>query len=342
MSTDARTKTRPAAGVLFGIALGDAMGAAAEFLPFDEILQQFGPTGPEKPGAQVTDDTQMTLAVAEALIECARPFTPAGLEKSLRKWFVRWNESPDNNRAPGTSCVRSCLSLAEGYDWLDATAINSKGCGANMRVAPVAFLNFDRDGVTARLRSQIAQFQAALTHGHPTALAAADLTAAAIADLLADGDPADLLDRLREYAVAQSNVYHGRWLDRLWDRPGIESPQAYIREGWRQCIAALEWVEDGLSRDRLPADVCLVTGEGWVAEEALACAMLCFLTHAHDGVAAIRRASLTSGDSDSIAAITGAFSGAHLGIEAWPVEWMEEIEYADRLSRVAETWDHSA
>ncbi len=332
-------KTRRCAGVLFGVALGDAIGAAAEFLPFDEVVQQFGPGGPERPGPQVTDDTQMTLAVAEALLECPRPITPTGLEQSLRKFFVQWNESPDNDRAPGTSCVRSCLSLAEGYEWLDATAINSKGCGANMRVSPVAFLNFDRDGITARQRGPIAQFQAALTHGHPTALAAADLTATAVADLLEGGEPVDLLDRLRDYALAEAEVYHHRWLDRLWERPGIASPASFIREGWRQCLDALERVESGLASERLPADLCLVAGEGWVAEEALACALLCFLTHANDGVAAIRRAALTSGDSDSIAAIAGALAGAHLGVEAWPAEWINSIEYADSITRIAEAWE---
>jgi ADP-ribosylglycohydrolase len=341
-SGSVQSSTHNAAGVLFGVALGDAIGAAAEFLPFDEVVSQFGPAGPEIPGPQVTDDTQMTLAVAEALLDCPRPITPANLEKSLRKFFIAWNESPDNNRAPGTSCVRSCLSLAEGYDWVDATAINSKGCGANMRVAPVALLNFDRDGVTPKQRGPIAQFQAAMTHGHPTALAAADLTAAAIADLLTGGDPADLLDRLRDYALAEVDVYHDRWLDRLWERPGIPSPQMFIREGWRQCLGALDRVEEGLARERLPADICIVVGEGWVAEEALACALMCFLTHSNDGVAAIRRAALTSGDSDSIAAITGALAGAHLGVAAWPAEWRAGVEYASRIARVADAWDHSA
>ncbi len=52
-----------------------------------------------------------------------------------------------------------------------------------MRVAPVGLLPLGQSGITYETRAAIAQFQAALTHGHPTGLAAADLTAAAIADL---------------------------------------------------------------------------------------------------------------------------------------------------------------
>ncbi len=66
------------------------------------------------------------------------------------------------------------------------------------------------------------------------------------------------------------------------------------------------------------ADPCLITGEGWVAEEAFATGLLCFLLFPDDPVAAIRRAAVSSGDSDSIACLTGAFAGACHGLAAWP------------------------
>lgn len=76
-------------------------------------------------------------------------------------------------------------------------------------------------------------------------------------------------------------------------------------------------------------DPCRLTGAGWIAEEAFATGLLCFLLYPDDPVAAIRRAAVTSGDSDSIACLTGAFAGAHLGLEAWPVEWIGRIEYRE-------------
>ena len=132
-----------ASGCLFGLAFGDALGAATEFLNVSEILQRFPPQGPLEPAgdpARVTDDTQMALAVGEALIESHRPFTARTLEEPLRRAFVAWSNSPDNNRAPGITCMRACAGLESNLPWYEATIARSKGCGANMRVAPVGLL----------------------------------------------------------------------------------------------------------------------------------------------------------------------------------------------------------
>jgi ADP-ribosylglycohydrolase len=56
--------------------------------------------------------------------------------------------------------------------------------------------------------------------------------------------------------------------------------------------------------------------QSWVAEEALATALLCVLLYPDDPVAALSRAATTSGDSDSIAALAGAITGAAHGISA--------------------------
>jgi ADP-ribosylglycohydrolase len=79
--------TKRASGALFGQAFGDALGARTEFLSLEEIVQRFPPAGPTTIAgtpARVTDDTQMALAVGEALLEAPRPVTPALLEPILR------------------------------------------------------------------------------------------------------------------------------------------------------------------------------------------------------------------------------------------------------------------
>lgn len=102
---------RRSSGCLFGLAFGDALGAVTEFLYVDEILHRFPPHGPQEPmgnPARVTDDTQMTLAVGEALVKSAQPFSAESLESSLRQAFGEWWRSPDNNRAPGMTCIKAC------------------------------------------------------------------------------------------------------------------------------------------------------------------------------------------------------------------------------------------
>ncbi|HET8841540.1 MAG TPA: ADP-ribosylglycohydrolase family protein [Ktedonobacteraceae bacterium] len=332
-----------ASGCLFGLAFGDALGADTEFLSVSEILRSFPPAGPTHIAgnpARVTDDTQMTLAFGKALLEADRPYTAARLEEPLTRAFVEWSVSSENNRAPGLTCMRACEGLGRGQSWLQSTVIGSKGCGANMRVAPAGLLPSGKDGVTEEVRAALAQFQAAITHGHPTALTSADLTARAIADLSSRGDSAGLLHRLRDYVFSQRTIYHVQWLGSLWQQATIyATAEEYIARGWDEVLHMLDRLETALRLEDRNSDPCLQTGEGWTADEALATGLLCFLLYPDDPVAAIRRAVVSSGDSDSIACLTGAFAGVYHGLAAWPAEWITIIEYRDLLSQLGNTWD---
>ena len=283
-------------GCLFGMALGDALGAYTEFLDVPGILRRFPPNGPQAPlgnPARVTDDTQMALAVGEALINALHPYTPHGLGQALKRTLVAWHIDPENNRAPGRTCLTACQQLAEDIPWVQASQIGSKGCGANMRVMPVGLLN-----VAGQTRSAIAQFQAAYTHGHPTALAASDLTALVISVLAEGAEPKALLGLIRDYAQQQRTTYHTEWLENLWTRvPMIATAEDYIARGWDECLHAISRLKTALTSIDRDFDPCIATGDGWIAEEALATALLCFLMYPDDPVAVIRRAAVTRGYS---------------------------------------------
>jgi ADP-ribosylglycohydrolase len=326
-----------ASGCLFGLAYGDALGKPTEFMTFTEIRDRYGPAGPRElvgDPALVTDDTQMTLAVGWALHD-APAATPRTLEPLLRARFLAWAASPDNNRAPGMTCLRACGRLSDGVPWQQATVGGSKGCGANMRVAPVGLVaGYDDDTVAG-----LAQLQAGLTHGHPTALAASELTAVAVR-LLRTGTPLAALPLLlREHCHRQRTVYRDEWLGPLWQRPGVDSPTAFISRGWDECLAVLDRLDAALAVGDDGGDACRITGEGWIAEEALATGLLCALWHADDPVGALARGAATAGDSDSIACLAGAFVGAAYGMTAWPASWPDRIEYADQLHALGRAWD---
>lgn len=325
-----------ASGSLFGLAYGDALGKPTEFLSVAEIERRYGPTGPRALSgdpALVTDDTQMALAVGWALHE-APSLTPEAVEPLLRRRFVAWSVSPDNNRAPGMTCLRACAELSRGLPWQAATVVGSKGCGANMRVTPVGLLDVDADTLAG-----LAQLQAGLTHGHPTGLAASELTAYAVLALRGGATLPQLPALLVERARSQRGVYQERWLSDLWQRAGASSPEAFSAEGWDECLTALGRLTAALEQPDDGGDPCRATGEGWVAEEALATALLCAVRHADDPVSALARGATTAGDSDSIAALAGAFVGAAAGMAAWPAGWADRIEYADQLAALGAAWD---
>ncbi|MEU3778280.1 ADP-ribosylglycohydrolase family protein [Streptomyces sp. NPDC032472] len=332
---------RAATGALLGLALGDALGFPTEFNDVPSIL---GKTGPWRQmrlprPAIVTDDTQMTLALARGIRTAAEagPVDPHRLTGPIRSEFVDWYHSPENNRAPGRTCMVACSLLNDpSRDWRDASQIGSKGCGANMRVAPVGLV----PGWTDEERAGAAQLQSALTHGHPTALAASDLTARAVYLLARGTEVTGLVGRLRSYALDNRTRYHQRWLGDLWMRTACDAtPESFIARGWDECLEALNRLAAALKHPSPETDPCLTTGEGWIAEEAFATALQCFLLFPEDPLTALRRAACTAGDSDSIACLTGAFAGAHLGAEAWPEDWTTRIEYREDLLTFATLWE---
>jgi ADP-ribosylglycohydrolase len=333
-------RKRAATGALIGLALGDALGFPTEFNDVPSILAKCGPWRemPLPTPAFVTDDTQMTLALGHGLRTAMDRgvLAPKRLEQPLREEFVNWYRSPENNRAPGNTCLRACSLLKdESRVWQEASQIGSKGCGANMRVAPIGLV----PGLSDEQRAGAAQLQSALTHGHPTALAASDLTAHAVRLLAQGAEPTGLVGLLRSYALENRSHYHHAWLGDLWTRADDPTPEQFIARGWDECLEILGRLQDAVRTASPETDPCLATGAGWIAEEALATGLLCFLLFVDEPVTAIRRAACTSGDSDSIACLTGAFAGAYLGADAWPTEWADRIEYRGDLLTLGALWD---
>ena len=76
-------------------------------------------------------------------------------------------------------------------------------------------------------------------------------------------------------------------------------------------------------------------GEGWIGEDAVALALYCFLKYPEDYRKTVIRGADTNGDSDSIACIAGGISGAYLGIDAIPDDWINRIEKTDYLNALA-------
>ncbi|GGU01757.1 ADP-ribosylglycohydrolase family protein [Streptomyces violascens] len=334
-----RAAKQTATGALIGLALGDALGFPTEFSDVPAILAKCGPwreMALPSP-AFVTDDTQMTLALGRGIRTAMDRglLGPDRLEGPVRAEFVDWYHSPENNRAPGRTCLVACAKLDSGLPWQQAVQLGSKGCGANMRVAPIGLV----PGLSEEQRAGAAQLQSALTHGHPTALAASDLTARAVFLLAQGADPMGLVGQLRSYAYENRNRYHDRWLGDLWTLAQDPTPGHFIARGWDDCLDALDRVLKALRNPSPETDPCLETGDGWIAEEAFATGLLCFLLFPDEPLTALRRAACTQGDSDSIACLAGAFAGAHLGAAAWPKEWAERIEYRSELLTLGALWD---
>ena len=189
---------------------------------------------------------------------CSRPEAMA--RTGARRSSSRWNRSPENNRAPGNTCLQRLRPAgAAGPPWQDASQIDSKGCGANMRVAPLGLV----PGLSDEQRAGAAQLQSALTHGHPTALAASDLTAHAVR-LLAAGRRADrtgraaALVRLREPQPLPRALARRPVDPQPGPRPRSTSSRAAGTSAWRSSTGSSEAVRTASPE----TDPCLADRRG--------------------------------------------------------------------------------
>ena len=116
-------------GCLLGGALGDAWGGPWE--------GRVGPSHFKVPSqSKVSDDTQLTLATCESIIErgCV---DPESLASHFLEWFVQGRIS-----GMGSSTLKAMRDLSAGVHWALAGSRGeyAAGSGAAMRIAPLAFL----------------------------------------------------------------------------------------------------------------------------------------------------------------------------------------------------------
>ena len=148
-TTDKKRKTTgnsmdldKARGVIYGLAIGDALGARTEFLKLDQIRARFGKDGIRDLPVQAlfTDDTQMSIAIAEALVKAGEKDIES-IMTAVRDEFIKWSHLPETcTKAPGNTCLKGVANLERGVHWTRSGIASSKGCGSAMRAAPIGYL----------------------------------------------------------------------------------------------------------------------------------------------------------------------------------------------------------
>ena len=235
---------------MIGAIIGDIVGSRFEFN--NHRSKEFDLFGP---GCFATDDSIMTLAVAEALLEAD------GDEEKLALIV-----------APAMQRIGrpypNCGYGGRFYVWMysdDPQPYNSFGNGAAMRVSPVAWAAASLDEV-----KRLSHIVTAVSHDHPEGLKGAEAT-----------------------AVATYMARTGASKDDI---------RAAMERDYYSVIFTLDEVRPTYQFD----ETC---------QNTLPIALAAFY-EATDFEDAIRNAISVGGDSDTIAAITGAIAGAYYGVPA--------------------------
>ena len=198
---------------MYGAILGDMIGAPYEF-DMGGKTKDF-PLFTEE--SRFTDDTVMTLAVAEALLDTRggeEAAVKAALVHSLRKWGRRYPDAGYGGRFLGWLLLTKTDEEARPY--------NSYGNGSAMRVAAAGWL-----ADTMEDTRRLARWTAEITHNHPEGVKGAEATAAAI--FLARSGSGKVA--IREYVTREFGYDLSRTCDEI--RPGyhhVESCQETVPE----------------------------------------------------------------------------------------------------------------
>jgi ADP-ribosylglycohydrolase len=304
---------------MIGAALGDAMGKLTEFIDHDTILYQFGPQGITEPPqlALFTDDTQMAMATARALIRAGdEPMTE--LMAQLTSRYLAWldlQERAASRRAPGVTVMDALGRLRRGAPY----AVSGDG-GANESIAatrslPVALRYHGDVGRVAVTAAEIAR----ITHAHPGATSGAAAAALLVELGLSGLPPAEWPDR----AIS---------LVKRWCPDNTHLTVEALRTAQR----TLDWPAQDAMEEQFRARPGF--GGGWTADEAVGLALWCVLQAPEDYLTVVRLAAnaYAESDTDGIATIAGALCGAHNGIQAIPAEWVERLEEGPEIRGLAE------
>lgn len=286
---------------MVGVLLGDALGAGFEGhpgpVPAVHVRRHLEASSP----VDHTDDTAMTIAVVDSLLRCG------GLDRDdLASAFVtHYQHEPWRGYGAGTAALLG--RLATGADWDSEAAAQfggrgSWGNGAAMRAAPFGLWATD-----PREAAELAASAAQVTHRHRHGVDAAGVQAAAVA--LALGRPTPRTTFVERLRAICPNRELGERLDAALSLATRSCEPAQAAERLGTSVAAL---------DAVPAAVCA------------------FLRHPASFTDTVTFAIGMGGDTDTIASMAAAVSGAALGDHAIPAPWTGRSPTVAAMSRLAD------
>jgi poly(ADP-ribose) glycohydrolase ARH3 len=290
-------------GCLIGAAIGDSLGARREGRGMSRS-EDIVSLAEKLEQLIYTDDTHMTIGIVESLIE-RKGFDG---EHMAQTFIKNYEAEPWRGYGPGPPRIFGMIKSGEAWD----SAANglyrggSFGNGSAMRVAPVGLL-YSRN--LEKLR-EVAYRSSSITHSHKLGKEGAALQACAVA--LALNTPSD------------------EEIDR---EAFLSSLQDFIRDQlYKEKVAQIR----ELLGEQDKAKVVAVLGNGIEAPRSVPTAIYCFLSQPQSYKDTVIYAISLGGDTDTIAAMAGAISGAYLGIEAIPSEWRAKLENGEYIGDLAE------
>ncbi len=286
------------AGVLFGTAVGDAIGLPAEGMSRQRLKKIYHGKWRHKfffHSGMISDDTEHTIFVSQCLLAHAK--SPYRFGKRF-SWCLRWwlLSLP---AGVGFATLRAILKLWVGFSYR-TSGVFSAGNGPAMRAAIIgAYFYNDQDTLFKFIEASTK-----ITHTDPRALtgsrAVALLTAWSIRDNLVEPPKIEQIAEILE-AAGEDEEWH--------------TIIGELTTAWRNNLSVSEFTEG------------LGLGEGITGYiyHTVPVAIYSWYIHFGQFRQCLSAALDCGGDTDTVGAITGALCGSVTGLKNIPQNWLNGI-----------------
>ena len=323
VSVEQRDRAR---GALYGLAIGDALGMPTQMLSRDQIIDRWGPLlsgfEPAPPGhpiadgmpaGSVTDDTEQAVLLGRLLL--SGRVDPRELADRLIAW-ERDMIARGSLDLLGPSTRRAIDAVLAGTPPEEAGRYGDTN-GAAMRIAPVGLTVSAGTGFGGDLTALVDAVQQASLVTHNTSVALAG--AAAVAAAVSAGLSSVVAGGAARVAVAT---------DVAVTAAGLGAERGHWVAG-ADVAARIHWAADLVS-GRPAVDAAEViyslVGTSLATQESVPAAFAVLSAVPDDPWQACRLAASLGGDTDTIAALTGAVAGACHGLAAFPPSAVDVID----------------
>lgn len=298
---DTSELTRRVYGSIYGLAIGDALGAPIEFSPPGTFtpVTGFRSGGPfNLPAGTWTDDTSLALCLIESLVECSGCDINDQMHRFLR-WYREGHLSATGHCFDiGTTTRHALHHFLRTGDYQNREIDDrSAGNGSLMRIAPVP-LYFHKD---PKIAIDFAGESSKGTHNHPAAV-----------------------DACRYFAGLIFGALHGVPKEEL-----LLPLYAPIPDFWddRSLVPEIAEVAMGSFLTKEPPEI---VGSGYVIK-SLEAALWAF-AKGKDFRESVLLAVNLGDDTDTTGAICGQLAGAYYGIDGIPEEWCRGLAKEEIIS----------
>jgi ADP-ribosyl-[dinitrogen reductase] hydrolase len=281
-------------GCLIGQAIGDMMGLPFENLPKKRIarLAKF-----DRPqfffgygcGSDDTEHAGLTFDAVQFATDDVKLFEMR-LASNLRRWFLAG--PPGIGLATLKACVKLCLGVSPKH-----SGVRSAGNGPAMRAAILGVT------VPAGQLKEFVDASSRLTHTDERSLVGAEIIAR-------------LASVAGSIIVTEASTWLKEVLVPFKGRPELEPLLKNVS-------SVIEELSTNLSVTEFAAKLCGPRGVSGFIAHTVPVAVFAFFRHADDYAEGIRQVIRCGGDTDTVAAITGALIGTRVGVEGIPVEWRQ-------------------